>query len=84
MDVLNIHELDEALKPTVAVGQRLRIALVRTGKEDHQAVGYLPDGTMIVANHAVSKIGSTAEVIVVSTLQTAGGTMVFAELYSPA
>lgn len=82
VDVLNLHELDEALKPTVAVGQRLRIAMVRTGKEDHQAVGYLPDGTMIVVNHAVSKIGQTAEVIVVSTLQTSGGLMVFGELYT--
>ena len=82
VDVLNIHELDEALKPTVAVGQRIRIALVRTGKEDHQAVGYLPDGTMIVVNHAVAKIGSTAEVVVVSTLQTASGLMVFGELFT--
>jgi uncharacterized protein YacL len=82
VDVLNIHELDEALKPAVAVGQRIRIALVRTGKEDHQAVGYLPDGTMIVVNHAVAKIGTTTEVIVVSTLQTASGTMVFGEIYT--
>ena len=81
VDVLNIDELDEALKPVVAVGERIRIALVRPGKEDHQAVGYLPDGTMIVANHAVAKIGTTAEVIVVSTLHTASGTMVFAELH---
>ncbi|MES2440563.1 MAG: hypothetical protein V4584_15965 [Verrucomicrobiota bacterium] len=84
VDVLNIHELDDALKPSVAVGERIRLALVRTGKEDHQAVGYLPDGTMIVTNHAVSKIGSTADVIVVSTLQTASGTMIFSELYKPA
>jgi uncharacterized protein YacL len=83
VDVLNIHELDEALKPTVAVGQRIRIPLVRTGKEDHQAVGYLADGTMIVVNQAVGKIGTTREVVVVSTLQTAGGTMVFGELYTP-
>jgi uncharacterized protein YacL len=83
LDVLNIHDLDDALKPAVAVGERIRIALVRTGKEDHQAVGYLPDGTMIVANHAISKMGSTVDVIVVSTLQTASGTMVFAELYKP-
>jgi uncharacterized protein YacL len=82
VDVLNIQELDEALKPSVAVGQRLRIALVRTGKEDHQAVGYLPDGTLIVVNHAVSKIGTTADVVVVSTLQTAAGVMVFGELYA--
>lgn len=82
VDVLNIHELDEALKPAVALGQRIRLALVRTGKEDHQGVGYLPDGTMIVVNHAVSKIGTTAEVIVVSTLQTSSGMMVFGELYT--
>jgi uncharacterized protein YacL len=84
VDVLNIHDLDDALKPTIAVGERIRIALVRPGKEDHQAVGYLPDGTMIVANHAVSKIGSTADVIVVSTLHTTSGTMVFGELYKSA
>ncbi len=84
LDVLNLHELDDALKPDVVVGERIRIALVRSGKDDHQAVGYLPDGTMIVANHAASKIGSTADVVVVSTLHTATGTMVFAELYKPA
>jgi uncharacterized protein YacL len=84
VDVLNIHELDDALKPAVVVGERIRIALVRSGKEEHQAVGYLPDGTMIVVNHAAPKIGSTADVIVVSTLHTATGTMVFAEPYKPA
>jgi uncharacterized protein YacL len=79
VDVLNVQELDEALKPSVAVGQRLRIALVRSGKEDHQAVGYLPDGTMIVVNHGVARIGTTSDVVVVSTLQTTSGLMVFAE-----
>lgn len=81
VDVLNLTELDEALRPEVAVGQRMRIALVRPGKEEHQAVGYLPDGMMIVVNHAVQKIGSTADVVVVSMLQTTGGRMVFAELH---
>jgi uncharacterized protein YacL len=83
IDVLNIQDLEEALKPTIAIGERIRIALVRPGKEDHQAVGYLPDGTMIVVNHGLPKIGSTVDVIVVSTLQTASGVMVFAELYKP-
>ena len=81
VDVLNIHDLADALKPSIAVGERTRIALVRTGKEDHQAVGYLPDGTMLVVNHAVAKIGSTVEVSVVSSLQTTSGVMVFGELY---
>lgn len=81
LDVLNIFELDEALRPTVAVGDRLRLALVRGGKEDHQGVGYLPDGTMIVVNHGVAEIGRTVEVTVISTLQTNAGTMVFADLH---
>jgi uncharacterized protein YacL len=80
IDVLNLDELLDALRPAVAVGEKLRLALVRGGKDDHQGVGYLPDGTMIVVNHAVSKIGTTQDVVVISTLQTTGGTMVFAEL----
>jgi uncharacterized protein YacL len=80
LDVLNIYELDEALKPAVVVGDRVRIALVRGGKDEHQGVGYLPDGTMIVVNHGAGEIGRTVEVTVISTLQTNAGTMVFAEL----
>jgi uncharacterized protein YacL len=77
--VLNIHELVDALKPVIAVGERIRIPLVRGGKEEHQAVGYLTDGTMIVVNHAVASIGSSIDAIVISTIQTNAGTMVFAE-----
>lgn len=80
LDVLDLHELVDALKPSVVVGEKIRLPLVRTGKDEHQAVGYLTDGTMIVVNHAVSRIGSTCDVRVISTLQTTGGTMVFAEL----
>jgi uncharacterized protein YacL len=79
VDVLHIEELAEALRPAVAVGEKIRLALVRPGKEDHQAVGYLPDGTMIVVNHAAAKLGTAIDVHVISTLQTAGGLMVFAE-----
>lgn len=81
LDVLNICELDEALKHPLVVGDRLRIALVRGGKDEHQGVGYLPDGTMIVVNHGAGEIGKTVEVTVISTLQTNAGTMVFAELH---
>ena len=80
VDVLNLNDLNEALRPAVVVGEKFRLPLVRTGKDDHQAVGYLADGTMIVVNHAVDKIGSTQDVLVISTLQTTGGVMVFAEL----
>jgi uncharacterized protein YacL len=82
--VLNLLELTDALKPSIVVGEKMRLALVRPGKDDHQAVGYLSDGTMIVVNHAVSLIGTTQSVHVISTLQTSNGTMVFAELEATA
>ena len=78
--VLNINDLNQALKPRIAVGERIRLPLVRAGKDEHQGVGYLPDGSMIVVNNAVGKINTTQEVTVISTLETDAGTMVFAEL----
>lgn len=80
VDVLSLRELADALKPSVVIGERIRLPLVRPGKDEHQAVGYLSDGTMIVVNHAVQRIGHTEDVQVISTLQTTSGTMVFAEL----
>jgi len=79
ISVLNLNDLDVALRPAIAVGERLRVALVRPGKEDHQGVGYLPDGTMIVVNQASGDIGNSVNVVVTTTLQTASGTLIFAE-----
>lgn len=79
VSVLNLNEPDLALRPPIAVGEKLRVALVRPGKEEHQAVGYLLDGTMIVVNRSADRIGQSVDVVVVTTLQTASGTLVFAE-----
>ncbi len=82
VDVLNLNDMNEALKPQVDVGTRVPLPIVRTGKEEHQGVGYLPDGTMIVVNNGVSKIGTTQSVTVISTINTTAGLMVFAEMDS--
>jgi len=84
VSVLNLLELTDALKPSIVVGEKMRLALVRPGRDEHQAVGYLSDGTMIVVNHAIALMGTTQSVHVISTLQTSNGTMVFAELETPA
>ena len=78
--VLSLHDLAQAMRPIVATGDELELNLVKEGRESHQAVGYLPDGTMIVVNHARQFIGSVAKVVVSSALQTAGGRLIFAEL----
>jgi uncharacterized protein YacL len=77
---LNLNDLTRALRPTVAAGDELELQLVKEGRDAHQAVGYLPDGTMIVVNHARAHLGTTAKIIVSSALQTAGGRLIFAEL----
>jgi uncharacterized protein YacL len=78
--VLNLSDLTRALKPSVAAGDELELNLVKEGREQHQAVGYLADGTMIVVNHGRQHLGKIATVIVSSALQTAAGRLIFAEL----
>ncbi|MCB1230230.1 MAG: hypothetical protein KDN19_08195 [Verrucomicrobiae bacterium] len=78
--VLDLNDLAQAMRPTVAPGDELDLNLVKEGKDSHQAVGYLPDGTMIVVNQAVSKIGTTQSVVVAGAVQTSAGRLIFAEL----
>ncbi|MES2570148.1 MAG: PIN domain-containing protein, partial [Verrucomicrobiota bacterium] len=77
---LNINDLIRALRPAISAGQHLEIALVKEGREPHQAVGYLADGTMIIVNHARSFLGKTAPVVIASAHQTSAGRLFFAEL----
>ncbi|NQU41898.1 hypothetical protein HQ520_01340, partial [bacterium] len=75
--VLNINELADMLKPSVFVGEMLRLQVVREGKETGQGVGYLQDGTMVVIDDGRQHIGNIIEVVVTSILQTNTGRMVF-------
>lgn len=78
--VLSFNELAGALHPELGVGDELRLPLTKPGKDKNQAVGYLPDGTMIVVNNAAPRIGQTVEVVVSGTLPTAAGRLIFAEI----
>lgn len=77
---LNLSDLSRALRPVVLAGDELELNLVKEGRDPHQAVGYLPDGTMIVVNQGRPHLGSSKTVVVSSALQTAAGRLVFAEL----
>lgn len=78
--VLNLNDLTRALRPQLAAGDALELPLVKEGRDVHQAVGYLPDGTMVVVNHGRPHLGKTMPVVVVSTLQTTAGRLYFADL----
>lgn len=77
---INLTEMAAALKPAVIAGDRFLLRLVREGKDRGQAVGYLPDGTMVVVNHGQPMIGQQAEVQVQSLVQTGAGVIIFAEM----
>ena len=75
--VLNVNDLANALKPMLLPGETIIIDVIREGKEPHQGVGYLDDGTMFVVEDGENFIGKRVEVVVTSMLQTSAGRMVF-------
>jgi uncharacterized protein YacL len=81
--VLNLNDLANALKPILSAGEEISIAVVREGKELHQGVGYLDDGTMVVVENAKARLGDTVRATVTSVLQTSAGRMIFATTDSP-
>jgi len=78
--VLNVNELAAALKPVYLPGEDTSVTIVKEGKEPGQGVAYLEDGTMVVVEDAKSLVGQTVLVRVTSSLQTAAGKMIFADL----
>ena len=77
VDVLNINELANSLKPIVLPGEIMRVFILKEGKEYNQGVAYLDDGTMVVVDNARKMIGKTIDVSVTSVLQTTAGKMIF-------
>lgn len=80
VQVLNVNELANALKPVVLPGEVMVVGIVKDGKEPNQGVAYLDDGTMIVVEDGRKYIGGTQPVIVTSVLQTSAGKMIFARV----
>jgi uncharacterized protein YacL len=80
IEVLNINELANALKPVVLPGEEMNVKILKEGKEMGQGVAYLDDGTMIVVDNGRRQMGKTVDVIVTSVLQTPAGRMIFARL----
>lgn len=80
IEMLNINDLVNAVRPVVFTGEELEIRLLKEGKEANQAIGYLEDGTMVVVSDGRRALGQTAKVYVTSSLQTQAGRMIFAKM----
>jgi uncharacterized protein YacL len=77
VDVLNVNELANSLKPVVLPGEIMKVFILKEGKEYNQGVAYLDDGTMVVVDNARKMIGKTLDIVVTSVLQTTAGKMIF-------
>jgi len=77
VEVLNINDLANALRPVVLPGETMRVFILKEGKEFNQGVAYLDDGTMVVVDNARRQISKTIDIVVTSVLQTTAGKMIF-------
>jgi len=80
VQVLNINELSQAVRPVIIPGEEMELKIIQAGKEKNQGVGYLPDGTMIVVEEGDLLVGKTVNVVIKRVLQTAAGKMYFATI----
>lgn len=76
--ILNLNDLANALKSSLVPGENVTVKLLRAGEQPGQAVGYLPDGTMVVAEDGAGHLGETLALTVTSSLQTSAGRLIFA------
>ncbi len=79
---LNLNQLAKALRPELLLGETLEVDLVKAGKEEGQAVGFLEDGSMVVVNAGRGHMGKRVSAEIISVLPSAGGKMVFARMLS--
>jgi len=80
IQMLNINDLANAVKPIVLPNEELHIAIIKEGKDANQGIGYLDDGTMVVVDNGKYYIGENVDVVVTSILQTPAGRMIFTQL----
>ncbi|GIW86634.1 MAG: PIN/TRAM domain-containing protein [Isosphaeraceae bacterium] len=80
VEVINLNELSNALKPVVLPGETLEVKLIKRGEEPGQGVGYLDDGTMVVVEQGLHHLGERVRVTATSVLQTNAGRMIFGRL----
>jgi uncharacterized protein YacL len=83
VDVLNVNELANSLKPVVLPGEIMKVFILKEGKEYNQGVAYLDDGTMVVVDNARKLISKTIDIVVTSVLQTTAGKMIFGRYIEP-
>ena len=80
---LNLNNLVQSVRRDLMVEEEIEVDLLKSGREDHQGVGYLDDGSMVVVENASAFVGSRVSALISSIIPSAGGKIVFAKLIAP-
>jgi len=80
VEVVNLNDVSNALKPRYIPGEHIRIKLIKEGESPGQGVGYLDDGTMVVCENGGNEIGKQIDLVVTSVLQNSAGRMIFGRI----
>jgi uncharacterized protein YacL len=78
--VVDLNDLYERLRPTVLPGHKITIFLVKEGKEKNQAIGFLDDGTTVVAENGKNFIGKRVILKITSMLHSSNNKMLFGRI----
>jgi hypothetical protein len=83
--VICLHpgDLARAVQSSYQIGDVIDVEVVKPGKDEGQAVGYLADGSMVVVNDALASVGQTISAEIISVLPSGAGRIVFARMLSP-
>lgn len=77
---MNLASMIASLRPTIGVGDIVTLTIIKAGEAAGQGVGYLPDGTMVVVQEAVTRIGASVEATISNIVNTNAGRLLFAKL----
>lgn len=77
VDVLNLNDLANALRPDILPGEKLTVKILRTGEAPGQGIGYTSDGTMVVAEECAGRIGQDVDLTVTNVRTTSAGRLIF-------
>ncbi len=80
VEVVNLNDVSNALKPRYIPGEHIRIKLIKEGESPGQGVGYLDDGTMVVCENGGNEISKQIDLVVTSVLQNSAGRMIFGRI----
>jgi len=78
--VLNVNDLINALKTVLLPGEEFSVKILQQGKEKKQGIGYLGDGTMVIVEDGIDKVGQDVSIVVIKVIQSSAGKIVFGEM----